>query len=253
MSTEHEEMVYCSAERTDLHELITNYTAGLFQSFKENYFVNAVLEDIFTSGTVTSSTGEQRELDSNVDPTFGKLLYDAVLLDPEVNKTLEVGMAYGISSLYIAQALIDSGRGGVHHVAIDPYQSSQWANIGTANVLAAGLANKQLFTLIERESFRALPQLVEEGAAVDLIFLDGMHTFDYTLVDFFYADLLLRDGGILVLDDLQMPAVQRVKNFIELNRSYVLVQEMTDRIKGRGAVFRKIQKDDRSWDHHVEF
>ena len=246
-------MVYCSSSRTDLHELITNYTAGLFDSFKENYFVNSVLEELFTSGRVTSSAGEQRELDSNVDPTFGKVLYDLVAYDSEINRTLEVGMAYGISSLYIAQALLDSGREHVHHVAVDPFQSSQWASIGVTNLLSAGLSNKERFTLVEKESFRALPALVDEGRVVDMILLDGMHTFDYTLVDFFYADLLLRDGGILVLDDLQMPSVQRVKNYIETNRAYELVKEHTDRVQGRGAVFRKIEKDERAWDYHVEF
>ena len=35
----------------------------------------------------------------------------------------------------------------------------------------------------------------------DFIFIDGWHTFDYTLVDMFYADRLLRIGGYLLIDD----------------------------------------------------
>ena len=35
----------------------------------------------------------------------------------------------------------------------------------------------------------------------DLIFIDGWHTFYYTLVDFFYSNLLLKIGGMIIIDD----------------------------------------------------
>ena len=40
-----------------------------------------------------------------------------------------------------------------------------------------------------------------ENESLDFIFIDGWHTFDYTLVDFFYSDLLLKIGGIIIIDD----------------------------------------------------
>ena len=44
----------------------------------------------------------------------------------------------------------------------------------------------------------------------DFIFIDGWHTFDYTLVDMFYADRLLRIGGYLLIDD----ALHSGRNFV---------------------------------------
>ena len=65
----------------------------------------------------------------------------------------------------------------------------------------AGLGGSEgtQFSLIEEKSYECLPRLVNEKQIVDLIFIDGMHTFDYTLVDFFYGDLI---GGDKLCVDL---------------------------------------------------
>ena len=45
--------------------------------------------------------------------------------------------------------------------------------------------------LIEKKSYEAMPELLKKGEEnYDFIFIDGWHTFDYTLVDFFYSDKL---------------------------------------------------------------
>lgn len=50
---------------------------------------------------------------------------------------------------------------------------------------------------IEQKSFLAMPRLLQAGRKFDFCFVDGMHLFDYTLIDLFYADLLVRVGGII--------------------------------------------------------
>jgi len=35
------------------------------------------------------------------------------------------------------------------------------------------------------------------GVKIDFAFVDGWHTFDYTLIDFFYIDKILRSGGLV--------------------------------------------------------
>ena len=50
--------------------------------------------------------------------------------------TLEVGCAYGVSSRYICEALQEVSA--VKHIAMDPYQYSEFEGIGLANLKRAG-------------------------------------------------------------------------------------------------------------------
>jgi hypothetical protein len=50
-----------------------------------------------------------------------------------------------------------------------------------------------------------LPRL--EPTELDLTFIDGSHAFPAAIVDWFYAAGRLRDGGICVMDDIQLPMV----------------------------------------------
>jgi hypothetical protein len=50
-----------------------------------------------------------------------------------------------------------------------------------------------------------LPRL--ERAELDVVLIDGGHGFPTPIIDWFYAGGRLRSGGILVLDDIQLPHV----------------------------------------------
>lgn len=106
--------------------------------------------------------------------------------------------------------------------------------------------------IIEEPSYLALPTLLREGMAgrFDLILVDGMHLYDYTLVDMFYADLLLRPGGVVVLDDVRHPGVADALKF--LNSNYKHWQRVTDTIcADTMATFVKLGPDLREWDFHA--
>lgn len=51
-----------------------------------------------------------------------------------------------------------------------------------------------------------LPRL--EPTELDLAFIDGSHAFPAAIIDWFYAAGRLREGGVVVLDDIQLPAVR---------------------------------------------
>lgn len=80
-------------------------------------------------------------------------------------------------------------------------------------------------------SYRALPKCLEDILSgkeprFHLIYIDGWHTFDYTLVDFFYSDLILEINGIIVLDDIKHKPVQKCLKYIETNYpNYQLVSK----------------------------
>lgn len=142
-------------------------------------------------------------------------------------RVLEIGMAYGSSTIAILEILKDIEDASL--VSIDPYQNAPiesvkndnidgYGGLGVKNVEEAGFSD--LHTLQEAPSYLALPDLVSRSEHFDFIFIDGYHSFDFTLVDFFYSDLLLRDGGILAIHDTAAHAVHAVCRFIEHNKPY---------------------------------
>jgi predicted O-methyltransferase YrrM len=137
-----------------------------------------------------------------------------------VGRVLEIGFARGTSSLAILDALRDVAGG--HLTSVDPNQSlpepEGYAGAGLANVRRAGFVDRH--QLVERPDYVALPQLVERQASFDLVLIDGWHSFDYTFVDTFYADLLLPDGGLLVFHDSSWPGVYKSIRFLETHKPY---------------------------------
>ena len=128
------------------------------------------------------------------------------------------------------------GKEGARHLAVDPYQQTDldyfdpsqppptddgYGGVGLAMVERANLGH--LLEFDGRHNYLALPDLVSRGRRFDLIFIDGYHTFDYAFIDYFYADLLLRDGGYLVFDDWMLPNVHKVCWFLETHKDYELV------------------------------
>jgi predicted O-methyltransferase YrrM len=50
-------------------------------------------------------------------------------------------------------------------------------------------------------------------SGVDLTFLDGNHRFEGVFLDLIYSGRLLKEGGIIFVDDAQLPGVQRAIDF----------------------------------------
>ena len=179
---------------------------------REDLVVNATLRDIFTSERCLDRRGAAHKFIDGVDPIEGKHLYNCVR-ENGLARTLEVGCAMGTSALYFCQAFAD-GRGGAH-VAIDPNQDTQYKSIARANVGARGLAAH--FRVLREPSDLAMPRLLARGARFDLVFVDGWHTFDFTLLDMFYAERLLVPNGLLLLDDIQHKGVQKTLKYVRTN------------------------------------
>jgi len=102
---------------------------------------------------------------------------------------------------------------------IDPYQHDKlWRGIGIRNLRQAGFGD--IVELIEEPSHLALARLESEGLSVDFAFIDGAHTFDFVLVDFFFVDRILKAGGIVVFDDADYPSIRRTLRYIVKNGAY---------------------------------
>lgn len=172
---------------------------------------------ILRTGKVQDASGQTYSLNSSIDEDECRFLSALIDNDPEIRKTLEVGCAHGISSLCISAAT--ARRNAARHVIIDPEQNGDgWKGIGVANLRRAGVTH---FELIEEPSEYALPRLAQaEGGSFDLVFIDGWHTFDHTLLDMFYANRLIRIGGYIVVDDYNWPAVHKAVSYFRNYPAY---------------------------------
>lgn len=185
--------------------------------------MNPILETILRTGRVETPAGGSVPLRSSISPGEGVFLQRLVeRVAPE--RSLEVGLAQGLSALYLCDALEKVGGG--RHIAIDPNQhggpwGDSWEGAGLHNLERAGHAQRVDFH--GEPSFRVLPRLEAEGVRLDLAFIDGWHTFDFTLVDFFYIDRMLRPGGVVAIDDTQWPSVRKLCRYLVTNRGYRVV------------------------------
>jgi predicted O-methyltransferase YrrM len=177
-----------------------------------------VLRSILETGRTILPSGDDVAATSCIDRASGALLQRAIRkLRPSI--AVEVGLAFGISTLYILDAL--SEVGGEKLIGIDPAQhDDHWRGGGLHNVLRSGY--NSLYEFHEDTSQRVLPRLVAKGQRVDFAFVDGWHTLDHVLVDFFYIDQMLRVGGVVVFDDVGYPSIRRACDFIVTNRDYEL-------------------------------
>jgi predicted O-methyltransferase YrrM len=181
--------------------------------------MNEILRSIFNSRTVITEDGlNSRPLIDNIPEDEGDFV-QTLIRRTQPSISLEVGCAYGISSLFICEALREVNA--AKHIIIDPYQYDIFEGIGLANLRRAGYDD--IIEFHEIVSYQYLARLTEERVRIDFAFIDGQHTFDYVLVDFFLIDKLLRTGGIIVFDDLTHPSVRSVCRYVLLNLRYKCV------------------------------
>jgi predicted O-methyltransferase YrrM len=182
--------------------------------------MNAVLADILTSQRVSDGVSsfplrhpDFPDLPVAVDPAEGAWLQQ-IVEDIRPIQSLEIGCAYGVSSLYICDALnsahvlAEPPGGAPRHIVVDPFQSTQWRGIGIRNIRDAGFAS--IVDFREERSEIVLPRLLDEGVTLDFAFVDGWHTFDQVLMEFYYINRLLRVGGVVAFDDANRRSINRV-------------------------------------------
>jgi len=210
----------------------------------------ALLDEIYARGEVVTAEGQVLKVHSGISREEGAFISNLILGDPRITRTLEVGCAYGLSSLSICAAL--RGRNGARHIIIDPFQQTQWQSVGVSNLRREGLG---WFELVEERSEFALPRLTaERESQFDFIFIDGWHTFDHTMIDCFYATRLLGIGGYLVIDDAYFPAIAKVIRYLENYPCYQRVGSVkADAARDSLVALQKRTEDARPWNWYADF
>lgn len=170
------------------------------------------IEQAYSRGSVPASDGTAMSLAPHtIDRAAGEALRDLAIAEG-AERTIEVGLALGLSALYLCRAV--SERAG-RHVAVDPFQQESWGGAGLRTLRDAGA--EQIVEVIEEESQLALPGLVAQGREFDFAFIDGDHRFEGVFLDIYYMTRLVRPGGLIVVDDLWMPSVRMAVAYVERN------------------------------------
>jgi predicted O-methyltransferase YrrM len=161
-------------------------------------------------------------------------------------RSLEIGLAYGFSTIFILAAIDETGTG--HHTALDPFQKNDWHGVGALQAKHLGM--ESFFQMLEEFSVVSLARFRTQKEMFELIYIDGNHRFDDVLVDFTLAAEVCPVGGQILLDDMWMPSVQTVVSWIRSNRKDF--REIATPIENI-AHFERISSDTRAWDNFVQF
>jgi hypothetical protein len=96
------------------------------------------------------------------------------------------------------------------------------------------IAVERLRLICERSEI-ALPELASEGGELDVALIDGSHNWPSVFVDFCYINMMMRAGGTLFVDDVQLYSVSQLYRLLREQPEFEHVA-----IDGKLATFRKL-------------
>ena len=104
--------------------------------------VRQVIERLVRDGTVVArSDGTVHDLfPVAVGAAEGEALREWVVRE-RATRTIEIGLGYGVSALFICEGLLSSGHADARHLALDPHQAVRFGNCGLQVLEEAGVAS----------------------------------------------------------------------------------------------------------------
>jgi predicted O-methyltransferase YrrM len=188
--------------------------------------VRDVREKLLERGVVVAGDAAVRRLSPvAIGPGEGRALAEWVRKERAL-ATLETGLGFAVATLFICESLLANGPEG-RHVAADPYQleprgadAPAFAGVGLQILEEAGVRHLVEFHPVESQI--ALPRLLADGRRFDLAFLDGNHRFEGVFLDLVYSGRLVKEGGIVFVDDTQLAGVRRAVEFCVKNLGWVV-------------------------------
>jgi len=148
-------------------------------------------------------------MDDSADPTIGVWSTEEACYRflaehcPPGTRTLEVGC--GLSTVLFAAL-------GAQHRCVTPGLAERDRIV--AYCKEHDIDTERVVFDVE-SSHAALPRLQRELDGLDLVLIDGGHGFPLPIVDWFYAAPLLVPGGVLIVDDIGLPAVKLLVRFLD--------------------------------------
>jgi len=117
-------------------------------------------------------------------------------LRPE--KIVETGVAHGVSSRFILEALQKNGCGHLWSIDVPPLEHYLRKDVG----IAVGNRFPDRWTYIKGSSRQRLPSLLSRLGEIDLFIHDSLHSERNVRFELDRAWAALRPGGVIVVDDV---------------------------------------------------
>lgn len=135
--------------------------------------------------------------------------------------TLETGSGYSTIAFALA---------GSQHICITPFTAESDRILQYCN----NIGLQANITFLAASSDMILPDNKVIPATLDFVFIDGAHRFPFPCIDFHYTESKLKVGGIMAVDDIDMPSVKILYDFLRREKEW----ELVEKIKGT-AFFRR--------------
>jgi len=191
--------------------------------------LHSKLIEAYRTMKIPDSNNALVEFHSGINEAEAQMLIKAIN-DAKATTTLEVGLAMGASAICFCDTASRISPESIHY-AIDPNQFTDYGGVGYKMIKDAGL--EKHLKLVEGKTHEVFHYFLENKIKLDMAFIDGWHTFDYTFIDFFFVDKVLKDGGILAFHDMYGLSKQKVLRFILTHRKYEILYEYMIREKDR--------------------
>jgi hypothetical protein len=114
------------------------------------------------------------------------------------NQVVETGVAHGVTSRVILEALERNGRGHLWSIDLPPVERVWQQHVG----IAVGDRYADRWSYLEGTSRRRLPKLLAQLGEIDLFVHDSLHSERNVRFELDRAWAALRPGGALVVDDI---------------------------------------------------
>lgn len=146
-------------------------------------------------------------------------------------RSLETGS--GLSTIIFAIG------GGAHHCVV-PNQPEVDRIVAYCG--ERGISTENISFHVE-PSERVLPNL--DTGPLDLVLIDGSHSFPQVFIDWFYIQSALKIGGTVIIDDVPVWTGRVLRDFLQAEPEW----EITHRWGGRTVAFKKIAEvyPDKLW------
>lgn len=189
-------------------------------------------------------------LTTEVKPWIGYYLY-SLIKENNFHNILQIGVRHGIDSLYLSLGLKQNEIRNELKELVMLNTEEKWSRKRNTIQNIPECKGVTINT-IDKESYIAMPEMIESGKMFDMIVIRGTHLFDHILLDFFYADKLLYKNGILVIFDPTFDSAKKLSKYIQTNFDNYKIFPMN-----LGSqycyTFVKLGEDKREWNFHIKF